>query len=160
MWKARLLRIGLPAAGAILVAVGAVLITASAVGLKLVPTPAAPTPAAAPAASPTPIPSPGGRAAGKPTAASAEKAAYLTAAAGALGLKPAQLRQDLKGGQTLSQVAATQGVSEADFKTKVAAALKPRLDAAVTAGTITQAQEDAELMKLASGDPPLWTTTK
>ena len=106
------------------------------------------------------MPSPGGKAAGKPTAAAAEKAAYLTAAASALGLKPAQLRQDIKGGQTLSQVAATQGVSEADFKTKVIAALKPRLDAAVTAGTITQAQEDAELMKLASGDPPLWTTTK
>jgi ribosomal protein S4 len=68
----------------------------------------------------------------------------------------AELRQDLKNGQTLSQVAAAKNVTEADFKAKVVAALKTRLDAAVSAKTITQAQEDAQLAKLQAGDPPLW----
>jgi hypothetical protein len=86
--------------------------------------------------------------------------AYLTAAASALGITEAQLKADLKGGQTLSQVAAAQKVSEADFKTKVVAALKPKLDAAVAAKRITQAQEDAQLAKLQSGDPPFWNSTK
>jgi hypothetical protein len=84
---------------------------------------------------------------------------YLTAAASALGVTEAQLKADLKSGQNLSQVAAAQNVSEADFKAKLVAALKPKLDAAVSAGTMTQAQEDAQLAKLQAGDPPLWTLT-
>jgi len=84
---------------------------------------------------------------------------YLTAAASALGVTEAQLKADLKSGQNLSQVAAAQNVSEADFKAKLVAALKPKLDAAVSAGTMTQAQEDAQLAKLQAGDPPLWTST-
>ena len=85
---------------------------------------------------------------------------YLSAAAGALGISEAQLKTDLHNGQNLSQIAATQNVSEADFKTKVAATLKPKLDAAVTAGKMTQAQEDAALAKFQQGDPPLWTSPK
>jgi hypothetical protein len=85
---------------------------------------------------------------------------YLSAAAAALGITEAQLRTDLHNGQSLSQIAATQKVSEADFKTKVAASLKPKLDAAVTAGKMTQAQEDAALAKFQQGDPPLWTSPK
>jgi len=82
--------------------------------------------------------------------------AYVSAAASALGVSEAQLTADLKAGQTLSQVAQAQGVSEDQFKSKVVAALKPELDAAVTAGKITQAQEDKLLAKLQDGDPPLW----
>jgi hypothetical protein len=85
---------------------------------------------------------------------------YLPAAASALGITEAQLKTDLKNGQSLSQVAAAQNVSEADFKTKVVAAMKPKLDAAVAAGKLTQAQEDAALAKFQQGDPPLWTTVK
>jgi hypothetical protein len=84
--------------------------------------------------------------------------AYLTAAAGALGMTEAELKQDLKKGQTLSQVAAAKNVTEADFKAKVVAALKTKLDAAVSAKMITQAQEDAQLAKLQAGDPPLWNS--
>jgi hypothetical protein len=84
---------------------------------------------------------------------------YMTAAASALGITEAQLKADLKGGQTISQVAAAQKLSEADFKTKVTAALKPKLDAEVAAKKITQAQEDQQLAKLQSGDPPLWNKT-
>lgn len=86
--------------------------------------------------------------------------AYLSAAASALGITEAQLKMDLKNGQNLSQVAAAQNVSEADFKAKVSAALKPKLDAAVAAGKLTQAQEDAALAKLQQGDPPLWSSAK
>jgi uncharacterized protein YidB (DUF937 family) len=92
--------------------------------------------------------------------ASAAMSAYLSAAAVALRVSEDQLKQDLKGGQTLSQVAAAQGVSETDFKAKVTATLKPKLDAAVAAKTITQAREDAVLAKLQAGDPPLWNTAR
>ena len=92
--------------------------------------------------------------------AAAAMSSYLSAAASALGVSEVQLKQDLKGGQTLSQVATAQGVSEADFKTKVMSSLKPKLDAAVAAKKITQAQEDAALAKLQAADPPLWNTVK
>ena len=82
--------------------------------------------------------------------------AYLNAAAVALGLTPDVLKQDLKAGQSISQLAAAGGVSEDVYRAKVIAAVKPQLDSAVTAGTITQAQEDAQLAHLAKGDPPLW----
>jgi hypothetical protein len=97
---------------------------------------------------------------GKAPRASLAKSAYLTAAAAALGVTEAQLKADLKAGQNLSQVAAAQKVSEADFKTKVTASIKAKLDAAVGAKAITQAQEDAQLAKLQAGDPPYWSSTK
>jgi hypothetical protein len=93
------------------------------------------------------------------TKVSLANSTYLTAAAAALGITEAQLKTDLKSGQTLSQIAAAQKVSEADFKAKVTAAIKAKLDAAVTAKTITQAQEDAQLAKLQAGDPPFWSST-
>ena len=92
--------------------------------------------------------------------AAAAISSYVSAAASALGVSEVQLKQDLKSGQTLAQVATAQGVSEADFKTRVTVALKPKLDAAVAAKTITQAQEEAALAKLQSGDPPLWNTVR
>ena len=97
---------------------------------------------------------------GKAPRASLAKSAYLTAAAAALGVTETQLKADLKAGQNLSQVAAAQKVSEADFKAKVTASIKAKLDAAVAAKTITQAQEDAQLAKLQAGDPPYWSSTK
>jgi hypothetical protein len=85
---------------------------------------------------------------------------YLSAAASALGVSDSELKGDLKAGQTLSQVAAAKGVSEDQFKSKVVAILKPKLDAAVSAGKLTQAQEDAVLAKLQKGDPPLWNSAR
>jgi hypothetical protein len=81
---------------------------------------------------------------------------YLTAAASALGITQAQLTADLKARQSLSQVAAAQHVSEADFRTKVIANLKPTLDKAVTNKTITAAQEQTLLKQLQTGPLPLW----
>jgi hypothetical protein len=81
---------------------------------------------------------------------------YLAAAASALGISQAQLTADLKAHQSLSQVAAAQHVSEADFRTKVIASLKPTLDKAVTSKTITSAQEQTLLKQLQTGSLPLW----
>ena len=83
---------------------------------------------------------------------------YLAAAASALGITETQLQTDLKNGQSLSQVAAAQHVSEADFRAKVIAALKPALDKAVSDKKITAAQEQAIISRLQTGELPLWNT--
>ena len=81
---------------------------------------------------------------------------YMAAAASALGVSQTQLQSDLKSGQSLSQVAAAQHVSEATFRTKLIANLKPALDQAVKDGKITSAQEQTLLNRLQSGSLPLW----
>jgi hypothetical protein len=81
---------------------------------------------------------------------------YLGAAAAALGITETQLMTDLKSGQSLSQVAAAQHVSEADFRTKLIANLKPALDQAVTDKKLTAAQEQTIINRLQTGPLPLW----
>lgn len=81
---------------------------------------------------------------------------YVTAAAAALGISEAQLKTDLAGGQSLSQVAAAQNVSEADFRTRLIANLKPVLDKAVTDKKLTSQQETLILQRLQTGPLPLW----
>jgi hypothetical protein len=81
---------------------------------------------------------------------------YLAAAASALGITQTQLTTDLKSGQSLSQIAAAQHVSEADFRTKLIAGLKPALDQAVSDKKITSAQEQAIINRLQTGPLPLW----
>ena len=83
---------------------------------------------------------------------------YLAAAASALGLSETQLQTDLRNGQSLSQVAAAQHVSEADFRTKVVAGLRPALDKAVTDKKITAAQEQEIVNRLQTGPLPLCNT--
>ncbi len=95
---------------------------------------------------------------GDKTAMAAYMQQYLAAAASALGITEAQLKTDLAGGQSLSQVAAAQHVSEADFRTRVIASLKPALDRAVTDKTITAAQEQELLNRLQTAPLPLWNT--
>ena len=81
---------------------------------------------------------------------------YVAAAAAALGITEAQLKTDLRNGQSLSQVAASQKVSEGNFRTKLIANLNPFLDKAVTNKRITSTQEQAILTRLRSGQLPLW----
>ena len=69
----------------------------------------------------------------------------LDAAATYLGLTEAQLRTELDGGKSLAQVAKDHGKSVDGLVGALVAALKKDLDADVTAGRITQAQEDAFL---------------
>ncbi len=82
---------------------------------------------------------------------------YLTAAAAALGVTDAQLKADLAGGQSLSQVATAQHVSEADFRSRLIANLKPVLDKAVTDKKLTSQQETLILQRLQTAPLPLWT---
>jgi len=70
-------------------------------------------------------------------------------AANYLGVTPAQLRSDLRSGKTLAQIAgATAGKSEAGLIQALVTARKERLAAAVAAGKLTQARENARLPKL------------
>jgi 3-hydroxyacyl-CoA dehydrogenase len=81
---------------------------------------------------------------------------YVAASAAALGISETQLQSDLKGGQSLSQIAAARHVSEADFRTKLIANLKPALDKAVTDGKLTSDQEQKLIQRLQTGGLPLW----
>jgi hypothetical protein len=73
----------------------------------------------------------------------------VDAAAAYLGLTAADLITKVQAGQTLAQIAgATSGKSVAGLVAALVAAEKTELDAAVTAGRITQAQEDAILPTL------------
>lgn len=83
---------------------------------------------------------------------------YIAASAAALGVSESQLKTDLAAGQSLSQVAAAQHVSEADFRTKLIANLKPTLDKAVTDKKLTSQQETLIVQRLGTGPLPLWTT--
>src|SRR5260370_5703341 len=82
---------------------------------------------------------------------------YMTAAAAALGVTDVQLKADLAGGQSLSQVATAKHVSEADFRTRLIANLKPVLDKAVTEKQLASQQETLILQRLQTAPPPLWT---
>src|SRR5256885_7515799 len=81
---------------------------------------------------------------------------YLAASASALGISVTELKADIANGQSLSQVAAAKKVSEADFRTKLIANLKPVLDKAVKDTKITSAQEQAIVTRLQTGPLPLW----
>jgi hypothetical protein len=73
------------------------------------------------------------------------------AAATYLGITEATLRTDLQAGQSLSQIAnATQGKTSDGLKAAIIAAETVRLNAAVSSGQITGAQEQQRLTELSS----------
>lgn len=72
----------------------------------------------------------------------------VSAAAKALGITPAELGADLRGGKTLKEVAAAKGVPYETVSAAVLASVKSDLDAAVAAGTIKQARADRILDRL------------
>ena len=82
----------------------------------------------------------------------------LAAAASALGISTQTLATDLKNGQTLSQVAAAQNppVTEAQFRSKLIANLKPLLDKAVADKKLTADQEQKILQRLQTGPILFW----
>ncbi len=67
-----------------------------------------------------------------------------------LGITVSALQSDLKGGQTLAQVATAQGKTVAGLEAAILADAKSHLDAAVTAGKLTAAQETTMLAGLSS----------
>jgi hypothetical protein len=82
--------------------------------------------------------------------------ALLSAAASALGISDTTLKADLSKGMTLSQIAAVQKVTEAEFRSRVIAKLTPVLDAAVMNKKLTPTQEQAIIKRLQTGPIPLW----
>ncbi|MEO8743943.1 MAG: hypothetical protein ABI334_05160 [Candidatus Dormiibacterota bacterium] len=97
-----------------------------------------------------------------PPTAGAKIGAYtqqlLRAAASALGITDAQLKADIAGGMSLSQIAAAQKapVTEAQLRSRLIAKLTPLLDTAVTNKKLTSAQEQAILKQLQTGPIPYW----
>ncbi len=82
--------------------------------------------------------------------------ALLSAEASALGISDPTLKADLGRGMTLSQIAAAQHVTEAQFRDRLIAKLKPVLDAAVTNKQLSPAREQAIINRLQTGPIPLW----
>jgi uncharacterized protein YidB (DUF937 family) len=72
----------------------------------------------------------------------------IEAAAGYLGLTDAQLRSELESGKSLAQVAQAHGKSVAGLVDAMVNAAKSKLDDAVSAGRLTQAQESEMLSGL------------
>ena len=83
-------------------------------------------------------------------------AVTTTEIATALGISEQELRQDLQGGKTLKDIAASKGMDEAAFRSKLVAAVKAELDKQVSAGKVTQQQEDMVLQRLQNGRLPEW----
>ncbi len=86
----------------------------------------------------------------------AVRLAVLEAEADVLGMKPEDLRKDLKAGQKVSDLAKDKGMAEAQFGAKLVANLKPRLETLVDHKQITQAQADRVLDRIAKGHIPWW----
>ena len=74
--------------------------------------------------------------------------AMSNAAASALGITADELHMQLESGQTLAQLATARSTTEQAVTNAVLAAAKMELDAAVSAGTLTQAQADAKYAQL------------
>ncbi len=68
-------------------------------------------------------------------------------AADVVGLEPGQLLQELKDGKTLAEIAAEQGISEADLIAALTSAVEERLDQAVADGKLTQEKADELLAR-------------
>jgi|SRR5581483_11039941 len=76
-----------------------------------------------------------------------------------LGLTPAQVRADLRNGQTLAQIATAQGKTTAGLEQAITDAVKTRLDNAVAAGRITAQREQQILTRLGNRLDTLVTRT-
>jgi hypothetical protein len=74
----------------------------------------------------------------------------MAAAASYLGLSAAQLRTDLRSGQTLSQIAKSQGKTLDGLVAVMVAQVKKTLSTAVSQGLLTQAQADQLAARLAA----------
>jgi hypothetical protein len=135
--------------GGAVVAIGVVVITASAMGFDLTAAHPASPAARAVTATPTPSPVPPAGAGQVSPAVRAVAQATAQAEAQALGVTPRALSAALRQGSTLHQVAARRGVSPAVFQAGFVRDLTALLDQDVT-------QEQATLRRLGAGLPPSW----
>jgi len=82
--------------------------------------------------------------------------AVFEAEADVLGIAPKTLREDLRKGQKVSELAKDKGMTKEQFETKLIANVKPRLAALVDHKVITQAQADKVIDRLSKGHIPFW----
>lgn len=73
-----------------------------------------------------------------------------------LHLTPAQLREALKNGKTVADLAKDRGMDKDKFAAAFTTNLKPRLKALVDKGEIKQAQADKVLDRISKGNIPFW----
>jgi hypothetical protein len=74
----------------------------------------------------------------------------------ALGISQQELKQDLAGGKTVKDIAASKGMDESAFRAKLADVVKADLDPRVASGKLTQQQEDAILNRIKTSPLPRW----
>lgn len=78
----------------------------------------------------------------------------IDAAAKALGLSTSDLRDQLRSGKSLKDIAATKNVDFSKVQGAINEAVKPQLDQAVQSGALSAAQAKDVLTQLTSGDAP------
>ena len=112
------------------------------------------------AASPSPSPSPTASTSQPATDRHADRRAIrravLESEADVLGITPQALVKDLRAGQKVSDLARDKGMTKDQFAAKLAANVKPRLQALVESKVITQAQADKTLDRISKGFVPFW----
>ncbi len=82
--------------------------------------------------------------------------AVVESEADVLQITPGELRDDLKHGQTVADLAKDRGMTKEQFADKLVANLKPRLEALVDHKQITQAQADKVIDRISKGYIPFW----
>jgi hypothetical protein len=112
------------------------------------------------AASPTPTPTPSASTKAPASHDRGDRRAIARAVfeseADVLGITPKTLRQDLRKGQKVSDLARDKGMTKEQFETRLIASAKPRLAALVENKVITQAQADKVIDRLSKGYIPFW----
>jgi hypothetical protein len=112
------------------------------------------------AASPTPTPTPSASIKAPANHDRGDRRAIARAIfeseADVLGITPKTLRQDLRKGQKVSDLAKDKGMTKEQFETKLIASVKPRLSQLVDHKVITQAQADKVIDRISKGYVPFW----
>ncbi|HEX6548227.1 MAG TPA: hypothetical protein VF134_05750 [Candidatus Dormibacteraeota bacterium] len=80
----------------------------------------------------------------------------VEAEADVLGIKPEELRADLRAGKTVSQLAEARGLTKDQFADRLANQAKPGLDKLVDSKQITADQEAKVLARIRAGHIPFW----
>jgi hypothetical protein len=82
--------------------------------------------------------------------------AVFEAEADVLGIKPETLRDDLKQGQKISDLARDKGMTKEQFADKLVASVRSRLAQLVASKEITQARADRVIDRIKKGHIPFW----
>ena len=82
--------------------------------------------------------------------------ALFESEADVLGITPKTLREDLRKGQKVSDLARDKGMTKEQFETRLIASVKPRLAVLVEHKVITQAQADKVIDRISKGYIPFW----